>query len=148
MLKRFSIYQLLAVLAFGFVLSACSSGDNTNADTTKAVFDMPAAALSVPGTGTLSAYVIVDGNISSPVAMTINTSAGTASASIPGLSRSTHNIQIVYEYTNGSTSYIVAQSAVHNVDLSGGSASFDVPATDYNAPGCALDTSLLGYCAL
>jgi|GEM_PF-4664462 len=172
MFRRFHLTKLISAIAMLAALNACSSGDNSTAGTTKAVTQMPQAALTVPVSSNLSAVVIVDGNSAAPIAMTLDTGAGTASVDITGLSKASHSIQIVYRYNDGDTTYSLAQSSVHNVDLSGGSSTLNVPASDYDIAsfdddsdglsnalelslgtnpgdsGCVLGISLVGSCTL
>lgn len=165
--------KLIIVIAFLITLNACSSSDNaTSIGTTKTTTALPLAALTVPNPSGLSAHIILDGNTASPIAMTVDHVAGTATANITGLSLAPHTIQIVYEYNDGFTTYTLAQSTVHPVDLTGGSATYSVPDTDYDTSsfdddsdglsnalelaagtnpgdaGCVLGISLVGSCTL
>lgn len=165
--------RIFVPIAFLILLSACSSSDNaTNTGSTKTTTALPLAALTVPNPSGLSAHIILDGNTTSPIAMTIDTGAGTATANITGLTLASHTVQIVYEYNDGVTTYTLAQSTVHTVDLTGGSATYSIPDTDYNTAsfdddsdglsnalelaagtdpgdsGCVLGISLVGSCTL
>jgi thrombospondin type 3 repeat protein len=125
------------IVSFLFIclLQACGSDDrNNSAVTEKATTELPAdlQKLTLPGGGTLSAYVTIDGKTLSRVQMTINTTGtGSASASIPSLSRASHDIVITYEYTDG-TGTIILATASSTVDLSSGSGSLSFVAGDYN----------------
>ena len=169
MIFKLSRESLRIIISIAFL----SSSDNaTNNGSTKTTTSLPLAALTVPNPSGLSAHIILDGNTASPIAMTIDHVAGTATANITGLSLVSHTIQIVYEYNDGATTYTLAQSTVHTVDLTGGSATYSVPDTDYDTasfdndldglsnalelaagtnPGdasCVLGISLVGFCTL
>lgn len=151
-------------------LYACGSNDATG--TSNATTEMPAELqkLTLSGGGTLSAYVSVDGG--SRIEMTIDPAgAGSASASIPGLTLASHTVTITYEYTDTNGTIILATST-NTVDLSSGSGSLSFAAADYDfashdsdgdgisnaaeiAAGsdprdgaCVLDASLLNSCTL
>jgi len=88
--------------------------------------------LALGGGGTLNAYATIDGNADNRIIMSINPAgAGSASVSIPGLSRALHSILIRYEYTTGGITYIVA-SADKDIDLSTGSAVLNFASTDFD----------------
>lgn len=136
--------KAIGVIALALLLNACSSDNNQAAtntgNSTKTVAQVPWEALTVPVLSNLRAYVIIDGNTGSRIAMTINTTNNTATASIPGLSLASHTVQIVYEYIDGTTTYIVAQSSVEPVDLTGGSTTFNIPSTAYVTASFDTDT--------
>jgi hypothetical protein len=176
MISKFSnpLAKTISVLALAAVLNACGSNNNDAAasNPTKTVTQLPLAALMVPDMNGLSAQIILDGNTAAPIALTIDTTLHTATASIPGLSLASHTIQIIYRYTDINGTITIAQSAVHTVDLSGGSATYNVPAPDYdlasfdadsdglsnayelaaglnpNDASCVVGYSLLGSCTL
>ena len=128
-----SSIKTIFIIAFTIFLNACSSENNTSAtSSTKTVTQLPLAALTVPNPSGLSAHIILDGNAASPIAMTIDNVAGTATANITGLTLASHTVQIVYEYNDGVTTYTLAQSTEHTVDLTSGSATYNIPDTDYD----------------
>jgi hypothetical protein len=133
--------KAIGVFAIGVLATACSNDNNTSATntSTKTVTQMPWEALTVPDLNGLSAYIILDGDAGSHIPMTIDTSLHTASASIPGLPKTSHTVQIVYEYNDAGTIYTVARSSVHTVDLTSGSTTFNIPNTDYVTTGTDFD---------
>jgi len=81
-------------------------------------------------TGVLQAFIVVDGN--PRIKMLIDPAGnGTASVTIPGLSRSVHDIVITYEYTDDVDTIILAQ--VRDIaDLTSGSATLPIDVTKYS----------------
>jgi len=115
-------------------LNACGDSSNTESKSNQATTAMPAAVqkLSGVGGGTLRAFVTIDGNTAGRTEMTIDsTGAGSASASISGLTLAVHTILIEYEYTDG-TGTITLASASNTVDLSTGDVTFSFVAGDYD----------------
>lgn len=175
-----SATKIIIGIAFISTLYACDNGDTGTAanNTSQAKTEIPAALqkLTLPGAGTLTAFVTVDGG--SRISMTIDpTGAGSASATIPGLSLAVHTIAITYEYTDGIGTLVVA-TATNTIDLTGGdgsisfvSADYDLASHDFDSdsisnaaelaagsdprvagvaglPPCVLGTSTLGNCTL
>ena len=166
-----TISQLLLSLALALTVTACSDSSTPGNETKAVVTEIPEAIqkFTLTTTGTLLAWAIVDGG--TPVAMNINTVAGTASVTITDLSRASHTVQIIYEYNIGGTLYTLA-TASNTVDLSSGSGSLNFASGDFDTashdsdgdgisnadevaagtdPGdgaCVLGTSLLGSCTL
>lgn len=166
------LIKLFITFALLINIAACSD-DNTGANTeTVSVTEIPEAIqkFTLTTDGALEAWLIIDGT---RYPMSINSDAGTATATISGLSRSSHTVSVVYEFTdlNGDT-YILADTLPENVDLSSGDASISIDSGDFDTashdsdgdgisnadevaagtdPGdsaCLLDTSLLGKCTL
>ena len=170
----YPLAKALSMVALAVLLNACSSDDNHAAtnNSTKTVTQLPWEALTVPDLNGLSARIILDGNTGSPIAMTINTTLNTATASIPGLTLASHTIQIEYRYTDVNGTITIAQSSIQTVDLTGGSATINIPSTAYDttsfdqdtdglsnaqelalganpySSACELGTSLIGSCTL
>ncbi len=139
--KVFNLQILHKFMKFIFIfvflgLSACSNPDESalnNSTENKATTELPSVLqkLAVNGGGTLSAYIIIDGNFNNKKLMTIDGSgAGSASVSIPGLSLAPHTIEIRYEYTLEGNVYPVA-TATREIDLTSGSASLGFTSNDY-----------------
>lgn len=129
------LFKSIVKLIFSFILLsslyACGSGNNGKNNTTT---EMPSELqkLTLTGGGTLAAFVTVDGNAANRIEMTIDgTGAGSASASIAGLSLAVHTIVISYEYTDG-VGTIVLATASNTVDLTSGSGNLSFAAGDYD----------------
>jgi hypothetical protein len=147
MISKFSnpLTKTISLLALAALLNACGSNNNeSTSNSTKTVTELPLAALMVPNLNGLSAQIILDGDTASPIALTIDTTLHTATANIPGLSLASHTIQIIYRYTDSNGTITIAQSAVHTVDLSGGSATYDIPSGNYVTTGADFDADLDG----
>jgi len=123
-----AIRAALALLMI-FLLQACGNNHSTEQKNVS-VTQIPTAVqkLILPN-GTLTAWVTVDGG--SRTQMTIDSTAGTASATISGLTLATHTVLIEYEFTDTYGTILVA-SASKPVDLSSGSGSLNFSDADYN----------------
>ena len=178
MYNRHNITKFLKLIfsaCFILVLSACSSSDDT-VTTTETVTDIPQfiqkLALNTTD-GHLEAWITIDGG--APIPMDL--AGGTASASIPNLSRSVHTVEIKFEFTDDVDTITLA-TATKSVDLSSGDGSlsfadedyttnFDEdndtftnlievtndsdPLNEFDIPSisdCILDTSVIGGCNL
>ena len=171
--NRTTTLQLILSACLLLALSACSSNDNTVA-TAETATEIPQAILKFAlntTDGNLLAWIKIDGGIRSP--MTVDSTAGTVSASIPGLSRATHTVLIEFEFTDGVDTITLATVST-TVDLSAGDASLTFADTDYTTSydddhdgitnvteiingtdplvptvtNCILDTSVIGGCTL
>jgi len=113
MIRTLFIHVIFSLLFTG--LSACDNSSNTNVtdSTKKASTELPPGLQKLPlNGGTLTAYITVDGNAANRTAMIIDSSgAGSASASIPGLSLAVHTLTITYEYTDSSGTMVLAQAS-------------------------------------
>ena len=164
--------KLIFSVCFILVLSACSSSDDTDT-TAETVTEIPQFIQKLALTTTdpnaeLLAWVIIDGG--APILMDL--AGGTASATIPGLSRLVHTVQIKFEFTDG-VDIITLATATKEIDLSAGDGSLSFADTDYDtashdndgdgdsnlveilngtnplpATDCILDTSVIGDCIL
>lgn len=127
----------LIILLMLSTLYACGgggSGDNDPPNISKATLDVTSElqTFALGGSGTLSAFVIVDGDTANRVEMIIDSNtASSATATIPSLSKALHTVVISYEYTD-STGTIVLATTSNTVDLSSGSATMDFATTDYD----------------
>ena len=167
------ILKLIFSACFIFVLSACSSSDETVA-TAETVTQIPLSiqAFVLNNTdGNLVAWITIDDDV--PSQMTVDKIAGTVSTSITGLSRTTHNVLIKFEFTDGVDTITLA-TVESTVDLTNGDASLSFADTDYNTAfdkdgdgidnlteiiigtdplvvdisNCILDTSVIDGCTL
>ncbi len=130
------MFRKLILSLLLFMLYACNDGgsNSTGSGGSKASTELPSGLqkLILGNGGTLSAYITIDGATNNRTKMNIDrTGKGSASANIPGLSLATHNISISYEYTTGSTTYVLA-SANRTVDLASGSASINFTSINYD----------------
>lgn len=129
------IKYVICLVLLGLV-TACGSSDTPEAKTDNATTEMPGELqkLTLPGGGTLSAFVTIDGNTADRVELTIDSSgAGSASGSFAGLSLASHTVLITYEYTDTSSfGTIILASASTTVDLTSGSGSISFVAADYD----------------
>jgi len=141
MRTRKSRYTLL-IWVFGLLaLSACSNESSDNQPTTSvtSVIQMPASLLLLPPDGVLRAYVTVDDG--ERIEMTI--SGDIATATIPGLSRTTHDVLITYEFTDSASNTLTVATAIKTVDLSSGDASIAFVETDYDTASYDNDSDCL-----
>ena len=169
--KITTVLKLIFSACFILALSACSSSDDTGT-TAETVTDIPEfiqkLALNTTD-GSLVAWITIDGG--APILMDL--AGGTASASIPGLSRTTHSVEIKFEFTDGVDTITLATTA-GTVDLSSGDGSLTFADADYNynfdndndglsnineiingfdplvvdVSDCILDVSVIGGCTL
>lgn len=123
------LIRLLMTACLLAVISACNNSNSSNTETTS-VTKVPASIqkLTLPS-GTLRAWVTVDGG--TRIEMTIDSVAGTASATIPGLTRDTHTVLIEYELTDTNGTITLA-SASQTADLSEGPLTITFTDSDYN----------------
>ncbi|VAW62872.1 hypothetical protein MNBD_GAMMA09-1476, partial [hydrothermal vent metagenome] len=135
----------LLISLFFFVLTACGGNDSGSAENiaeSKATTELPSGLqkLALTGGGTLTAYATIDGDAANRKIMTINSAgAGSASVSIPGLSRAPHTIVIRYFYAVGGENYLLA-IAVKNIDLSSGSGSLFFRSLEYDTDSFDYDS--------
>jgi len=173
------IIKNISEIFIGFLLlgllTACGSSDEAGPEKlSNATTEIPTdlQKLTLPGGGTLRAFVTIDGDTAGRVELTINTvGAGSAAGSFPGLSLTSHTVLITYEYTDGTGTMVLA-TATSTVDLSSGSGSINFVAADYDLAShdtdgdgvsnaaelsagtdprdstCVLDTSIIGSCTL
>jgi len=127
------VTRIILSLVFLNALVACSGSDNNQAAVNTTTTEIPAELQKLTlGTGTLRAFVTVDGDTAGRTEMTIDTSgSGTASVSIPGLSLAMHTITITYEYTDTFGTVVLA-TATQTVDLTSGSGSINFVESDYD----------------
>ncbi|MCW9013779.1 MAG: hypothetical protein OQL06_08355 [Gammaproteobacteria bacterium] len=163
-----NIFKLLLAFVFFLTISACSN-DNTEA-TTETVTEIPDViqkfTLTTPGT--LRAWITVDAGARTE--MTIDSVAGTASATITGLTRASHTVLIEYEFTDNTGNITVTLATASNtIDLSSGDGSLAFSGTDFDTSydddndgvsnmdeiangtdpwSCLIGTSLIGNCTL
>ncbi|VAW69791.1 hypothetical protein MNBD_GAMMA09-635, partial [hydrothermal vent metagenome] len=129
--------KILSTLLFLSSLYACGSDDNNTAKITasNSRIDIPEGLqkLTLTGVGILRAYATIDGDTANRTEMTINPGgAGSASVSIPGLSRAPHTIFITYEYVYSDGTILTLANVSRTVDLSSGSGSLSVAASEYD----------------
>ncbi|MDH5612645.1 MAG: hypothetical protein OEY66_09355 [Gammaproteobacteria bacterium] len=144
--------RIIISLAFLNTLYACDSSNNTTAgnNTSVAKTEIPAALqkLTLPGTPgeVLRAFIIIDGS-ATRTEMTIDPAgAGSASASITGLTLAVHTVDISYEYTDAAGTLIVA-TASKSVDLTSGSGSISFAAIDYDLASYDFDSDSISNAA-
>lgn len=131
-----SAAKIILNLVFLSTLYACdnSSTETSSNNSSVAKTEMPSELQKLTlGAGTLSAYVTIDSN--SPIAMTIDTTAGSesASATILGLTLDVHTVSITYEYDDGTgQGVLVVATASNTVDLTAGNGSIGFVAADYD----------------
>ena len=172
-----NISKLILSIVLINALVACSDNHETSS-TSQAITSTPSVIQKLSGTtgGTLTAFITMDGDTdpANRIPMTIDPSgAGSASATIPGLSMGVHTIVITYQYEDGSGNIMtLATTAVTSIDLTSGSGSLSFVETDYEldahdddldgvsnadelAAGsnpldseCVLDVSKIGSCTL
>jgi len=127
-----SFYKLsLSLLLFG-ALSACGNNtDTAPASKTSLAIPTPLQKLATDG-GELNAFVVIDGDEANRIPMTLNRSGqGSASVTIPRLSRALHNIVVTYEFTNASGTIVLATASSQS-DLTLGSDTVTIDANDYD----------------
>ena len=157
--------ELIFTACFILVLSACSSNNNDTVATAETATEIPQFIQKLALTdGNLVAWITIDGG--EPILMDL--AGGTASASIPNLSRSVHTVEIKFEFTDG-VGTITLATATGTVDLSSGDGSLSFADTDYKIDydddndgdtnleevingtsplDCLLDTSVIDSCTL
>ncbi len=117
------------------LLSACGGNSEQVPINNKATTVVPSKLQKFElgnNNGVLRAYLIIDDNNDNRREMTIDPSgAGSASVTVPGLSRDLHDITISYEYTLAGTTYVVAQ-ANRKINLLDGDANLAFASGDYN----------------
>jgi len=187
MVNRHNLTTLLKLVVSSFlilVLSACSSNDDTVA-TAETVTEIPLfiqkfALNTTDPNAHLLAWITITkvGDPPCPTPcptrtpMTIDSAAGTVSASIP-LDRATYTVFIEFEFTDGVATITLA-TVDSPVDLSNGDASLSFTDADYDinfdndsdginnvteiingtdplvpvVTNCILDTSVIGGCTL
>ncbi len=127
------IFRKLVLILLYLALHACGgSNDNGQISENKAVAELPAGVqkLTLNGSGTLSAYIVIDGDTDNKILMVLDRSAGSASLVVPALTRELHRIDITYDYTLSGVTYILA-TASKSIDLSSGAAELSFSITDY-----------------
>lgn len=110
------------------IVSACNNSNN-NISETSSVTQIPVSIqkLTTLPSGTLRAWITVDDGARTE--MTLNRDAGTASAEIPGLSLTSHDVLIEYEFTDSYGTILLA-SATTTVDMSSGSTTINFETYD------------------
>jgi len=131
---NFNLIKLFLSLVL-VLLSACGGDNNQAPINNKATTVVPANLQKLNlgnNNGVLRAYLTIDDDEDNRQEMTIDPSgAGSASVTVPGLSRASHDVTITYEYTLAGITYVVAQTT-RNVDLTEGNANLAFAADDYN----------------
>lgn len=115
------------------LISACTSSNDNTTTAKKTTFEAPFSLqkLSDAG-GILNAYVIIDGDESNRIPMTLNREGqGAAAVTIPDLSRTLHTIIVTYEYTS-TNGVITLATAGRPANLSTGSITVDISANEYD----------------
>lgn len=168
------IIKLFLTFALLINITACSDNETgTNPDADAVASEIPEAIQKIDQTtpGTLSAYITIDGG--TRIEMEIDSATNTASVTIPGLSRTSHDIVIEYEYTTGGNTYTLA-TVTSTVDLSSGDTNMAFEGNEFNTnydsdgdgfnnideiasgtnpgatdkPPCIIGTSTIGNCAI
>ena len=182
MYNRHNIKKFLKLIfsaCFILVLSACSSDDDTVA-TTETVTEVPQfiQKLALTTDGSLVAWITIDKGTAEEKKIEMTIAAGTASSSIPDLSRTTHTVLIEFELTVVGFEPITLAAVTGTVDLSSGDGSLTFADGDYTTnfdedndtftnlievtndsdpfdeldlpsiSDCILDTSVIGGCIL
>ena len=162
-------YRLLVFIIGLLTLPACSSGGGgTQLATMTTVAEVPTTLLAIPTSGTLRAYVAIDGGVRTELSIV----SSIATRSIPSLSRASHNVLLEFEFTDSGSNTVTVATASKTVDLSAGDASLTFINADYDLAnydddndglsnateiaagtnpmdsGCVLGTSLIGRCTL
>jgi len=112
-LKEHIICKKLILSLLLLFIYACNDGNNSTAENTannKATTALPGGLqkLTLGADGALNAYITIDNDTINKKVMLINTAgAGSASLSLPGLSRAPHTITITYEYTLDGSIYVL-----------------------------------------
>ena len=127
-MKKNHLTQLINLLLITCLLVVVSACDSNNNSEKVSVVRLPGIIqkLILPS-GALSAWITIDGKRSQ---MTIDSVAGTASATITGLPRVRLDVLIEFEFTDSNQSILIA-SATRSVDLSAGSATISFVEADY-----------------
>ena len=122
--------RLIWLLVTAFLLAALSAcGNSNNNSETTSVVKLPIniQKLTLPS-GALTAWITVD---DIQTQMTIDSVAGTASATITGLTLDTHTVLIEFKFTDSNQTILIATSS-RSVDLSAGSATISFADEDYD----------------
>ena len=124
------LFAWVFTTCFLLVLSACgSNGDNSaTSETTLSIPSFIPMQRLVAPEANLVAWVTIDNG--SRISMTIDSQAGTASASIPNQSLTTHTVLVEFEFTDGVDTVILA-TASSSVDLSSGDTTLTLTDAEY-----------------
>jgi len=135
MVMNFNLIKLFLISIVFVLLSACGGSNNQTSIDSKATIVVPANLQKLQlgdNNGVLRAFLIIDNDNNNRREMTINpTGAGTASVTVDGLSRESHDITIRYEYVLEGIVYVVAE-ATRNISLATGNTNIDFLSDDYN----------------